>query len=273
MLSGAWTPPAPVERRAAPPFVANDAGPKFKSAASEFLRARKAETHFAAQLRKVARHIEDIVRAFNPNDPFDMQRLQTALRRYSATIEPWARSVAAKMITEVAARDKIAWRRVSAQMGKKLRQEIATAPTGQAMQQLLGEQVSLIASLPTEAAQRVHDLTLEAVTEGGRAKDIVGEIMRTGEVTRSRANLIARTETARTSAVLTQVRAQHVGSTHFEWLTAGDSDVRHDHKILNHKIFAWDDPPIADRRTGIKALPGSIWNCRCIAIPQIPSDD
>lgn len=244
-----------------------------KSPASEFIKARKAEISFAKQLRKVAKHVADMVSGFDPNDPISMVYLQDALRRYADILKPWATSVATRMITEVAARDKAAWAKVSAQMGRALKKEIETAPTGLAMRKLLDEQVVLITSLPLEAAQRVHEMTLKGITEGARAKEISAKIFETGQVTKSRSNLIARTEVARTASVLTQVRAEHIGSETFEWLTVGDSDVRHDHKILNHKIFRWDDPPVADQRTGAKSLPGAIYNCRCIAIPQIPSDD
>jgi SPP1 gp7 family putative phage head morphogenesis protein len=242
------------------------------SAKSEYLKARKVEALYGTQLRKIARHIGDLVKGFNPLSHTDMLILQSALRRYGLAIEPWARSTAWRMITEVAARDKLAWRRVSAQMGVALKQEIETAPTGQAMRQLLDDQVMLITSLPIEAAQRVHELALQGITEGSRGGDIVAEIMRTGEVTKSRAVTIARTETARTASVLTQVRAVHIGSTHYTWSTVGDSDVRPDHKALNGGVFAWNDPPIADTRTGARANPGCIYNCRCIALPIIPAD-
>ena len=244
---------------------------KPSSPASEFIRSRKAEIAFAAKLRKVARHIADLVREFEPDEFAGRVFLQEALRRYAIAIGPWANAVARRTIAEVAARDANSWRKVAAQLGIALRREIETAPTGQAMEKLLHEQVQLITSLPLEAAERVHELTTAGIVEGTRAKEISAKIMETGEVAKSRANLIARTEVARTASVLTQVRAEHVGSTHYEWLTAGDSDVRPDHKILNGRVCAWNDPPIADQRTGARAHPGQIYNCRCIAIPIIPT--
>jgi SPP1 gp7 family putative phage head morphogenesis protein len=176
------------------------------------------------------------------------------------------------MIAEVNARDKRAWAAASRKIGEGLRREIDATPVGEVIRARLAEQVDLITSLPREAAERVHLLALERISNGERAASLADEIMRTGEVTRSRANLIARTETSRTATELTRARALSVGSTHYVWKTVGDSDVRPDHKKLNGRVFAWDDPPIADARSGARAHPGSIYNCRCWASPIIDDD-
>ena len=101
------------------------------------------------------------------------------------------------------------------------------------------------------------------------AAEVSKAIQRTGEVTKARADLISRTEVSRTAATLTQVRAEHVGSTHFIWVTSGDSDVRESHKKLNGKVFMWSDPPVCDP-PNYRALPGCIWNCRCYAHVILP---
>ena len=172
------------------------------------------------------------------------------------------------MVAEVAQRDERSWHRVADQMGNALRKEIAEAPIGDLMRARQAEQVKLITSLPLEAAERVQHMTREGIIKGWRADQIAAEIMKTGEVTKSRADLIARTEVGRTSTLLTQARAEHIGSTDFIWRTAGDSDVRASHKALNGKTFRWDSPPECD--PGHHALPGAIWNCRCYAEPVIP---
>lgn len=202
-----------------------------------------------------------------PTDEASTASLIDQLAKYGRLITPWAQSVATRMIGEVANKDRDAWRAHSAEMGRLLHEEIESAPTGAAMRQLLNEQTALITSLPTEAAERVRLLTLEGITNATRAEDVAREIMRTGDVTQSRALTIARTEVSRTATTLTQVRAQHVGSTHFTWRTAGDSDVRPSHRTLNRRVFAWNDPPECD--PGFRALPGCIFNCRCVAIPII----
>jgi len=238
------------------------------SVQSAFIRAQKIERRYTTQLRSVARQITGILRGFHIVDIPGAMALQALLNRYATTIEPWAEAVGRRMVTEVAARDERSWQQVSAQMGRALREEIATAPTGRVMREALADQVGLIKSLPIEAGQRVHDLTLKGITEGTRADVVAAEIQRTGEVTKARADLIARTETSRTATMLTKARAAHVGSVEFIWRTAGDSDVRATHKALNGRAFRWDDPPECD--PGHHALPGAIWNCRCYPEPIIP---
>lgn len=252
------------------PLALDRAGERQVNARSAFLRARKVETRYATMLRRIARHVGHIVQGFDAEDFAGLHRAKTALERYAEVLTPWAESVAQRMVTEIAARDEQAWRKASAEIGKGIAREIAEAPTGAVMRRLMAEQVTLIKSLPLEAAERVHKLAVEGLANGSRASELAAEIMRSGEVAKSRANLIARTETGRAQTTLTQARAQSVGSTHFRWVTAHDSDVRPSHKKLDGKIFRWDDPPECD--PGHHALPGAIWNCRCVAIPILPDE-
>ncbi|TXN34019.1 phage head morphogenesis protein [Methylobacterium sp. WL19] len=226
------------------------------------------ENSYGARLRKIARHIGDIVTGFDLSTPQGAVFIGSALRRYADMLDPWARSVGARMVAEVAAADKLGWRRLSTVMGRALHREIEEAPTGQAMRASMERQVTLIKSLPLDAAERVHRLTVEGISQGRRADEIARDIMATGEVTKSRATLIARTEVSRTATELTKARAEYVGSTEFIWRTAGDGDVRDSHKRLNGKVFRWDAPPECD--PGHHALPGGIWNCRCYPEAVIP---
>lgn len=244
----------------------------------DFKRSKAAERGYAKVLRKVAVHIQSIVDAFNPTpsspdepiDPSLTAQIETALNRYAQQLDDWSYAVADRMVKEVAARDESSWFDVSRKMGRALRKEIAEAPTGQVMRERLEAQTALITSIPREAAERVRKLTLEGIVQGTRPAQIAKEIMRSGEVAESRAMLIARTEVSRTATELTRARAEYIGSTHFIWRTAGDSDVRPSHKALNGKTFRWDDPPECD--PGHHALPGAIWNCRCYPEPILKGD-
>jgi SPP1 gp7 family putative phage head morphogenesis protein len=105
--------------------------------------------------------------------------------------------------------------------------------------------------------------------QGARAAEMAKMILRTGHVTKSRAQLIAVTETARASSVLLQARATHVGSTHYYWRTSEDIDVRPIHKKLNGQVFPWSDPPVSGSN-GERSHPGQIYRCRCWPEPIIP---
>lgn len=232
-----------------------------------FVQARKAERYYGAQLRKIARHIGELVNASVPGNMLEAGVLADRLRRYAELLKPWAESVASRMIADVGRRDREVWLARAGEMARGLRQELDQAPTGAVTRRLLSEQVGLITSLPTEAAARVHKLTLEGLTNSTRAAQVAEEIMRTGHVTRSRANLIARTEVGRTAQTLTQARAEHLGSTGYIWRTSHDADVRPSHRAMEGRFVAWAEPPVLD---GLKGHAGALPNCRCYCEPVLP---
>lgn len=235
-----------------------------------FLRARRAGKQYERQLRAVAKQVGLIVDGYAPGGVVRSQaQLNDALDRYSQILRPWSKEVSQRMIDQVAKYDEAAWSQLARSMGRELRKEIHSAPTGLVTQLLLDEQVELITSLPIHAGRRVHKLTLEALSTGERADVIAKEILRTGHVTESRAKLIARTEVARTASMLTQSRAEYVGSEGYIWRTVGDSDVRELHRHMEGKYVAWDDPPPMEPSLG-NYHAGQGPNCRCYPEPVIP---
>ena len=241
-----------------------------RQAKADFQRARRAERRYGAQLRQIAKIIGQFVRSMDPSTLEGVAMIRSALETYANTLKPWASSVAKAMIADVAARDRKEWRKLSNEIGSELQRKIDNTPMGSEVQALMDAQVHLITSMPRDAALRVHELAMKAQTDGSRAKALVAEIMRTGEVTRSRAELIARTEVGRASTVMTQVRATAIGSTGYIWRTVGDSDVRPSHRKMNGKFVRWDRPPTLDKLTGHA---GALPNCRCYCEPVIPDPD
>ena len=233
------------------------------------MKVSRAERMYAASLTKVAEQVGHIINGFPAGDMSAVPTLSQILRRYAEALIPWAEATASRMLAEVNQQDIAAWRRMSESMGAELQREILTAPTGEAMRQLMNEQVSLITSIPIEAAQRVHDLTIKAMENSGRASSLIEEIMRSGEVAASRARTIARTETTRAASNLTQARAKHVGSPGYIWRTAKDGDVRKSHRKMAGQFVPWDQPPTLDGLTGHA---GCLPNCRCYPEAVIPED-
>lgn len=231
------------------------------------VRTSRAERQYQASLSQVARQVGSIINGFPPGDPTVEPAISNMLNRYADLLNDWAVSTASKMLVEVNQQDRKAWATLTEQMSQALRQEIRNAPTGQVMQGLLAEQVTLIKSIPLDAAKRVHELTLQGIEDGTRASEIAKEIQRSGEVSESKAKVIARTEVSRTASTLTEARARSVGSEGYIWRTSGDSDVRHSHAEMNGKFVRWDTPPTLDKMTGHA---GCFPNCRCYPEPVIP---
>lgn len=202
----------------------------------------------------------------------NMLDLLATLDGYASILEPWAASVAGAMLADVRRRDERMWRRQGLAIGRALRQEISSTPQGELYRELMEENVDLITSLPRRAGQRVHQLTEQALVSGRRAESISKEILETGKVTRSRARLIARTEVARSAAMLVQARAQRAGSTGYIWRTSRDADVRDTHKAMEGRFVRWDSPPKTDPSLDPYHA-GCGPNCRCYAEPVFPEFD
>lgn len=241
----------------------------FRREQQKFQHAKRAEAAYARQLKAVANQIDHIIRGFMRLDGEPMQaEMDRALRDYSKILNSWSKNVAAVMLHDIRRRDQNMWKQFSNRLGKNLEFEMEHSSIGELMRQRLDDQIALITSMPIEAAQRVHDLTSKALQEGKRASVVAAEILQTGDVTKSRAMLIARTEVARTASELTMTRAKSVGITHYIWRTSGDSDVRHSHKLMNGKVIAFDEPPEVE--PGKRYHAGQFPNCRCYPEPIIP---
>jgi SPP1 gp7 family putative phage head morphogenesis protein len=135
------------------------------------------------------------------------------------------------------------------------------------VERFVEENRRLIRSLAEDQAAEVARIIRADVPERRRAESIAREIEGRFGVSRSRAALIARTETAKLKSQLDRENQQRVGITHYFWHSTGDERVRPMHEELDGTRHAWDDPPIAETN-GERHHPGEFPNCRCVAIPD-----
>jgi SPP1 gp7 family putative phage head morphogenesis protein len=245
--------------------------------AAHFEKVRRAENQYGVALRRIARHVGELVRQMTSGVSQGelttaTAELESVMRRYAEILRPWARRASARMIAEVARRDERAWFASAEKIGAELRDQVRAASLGEAVRRLQAEQVELITSLPLEAATRVQALSREFVTGGRRFAELSDMIAVSGSVARSRADVIARTEVGKAAAVITRARAAAVGSEGYIWRTARDPFVRREHKHLEGTFHRWDDPPVAEAG-GQRHHPGEFPNCRCYAEPVIPDTE
>ena len=253
-----------------------------KTIKGKFNPSPTAEREFMRALKKVARVSGHIVESHvNGVSLRDQAQMQKALKDYSNLIEPWAQRQVLKLLEQVQKSNKRAYQQKTKTIGMVLR-NVGDDEVGERARLLMMEQVGLIKSIPIEAGARAQELALKAAFEGTRARpdqttidQIKKELDVSTEVAISRAELIARTETARANASINQARATAVGSNQYRWHNSGDEAVRHSHKFLKGKrlqgmIFSWDNPPTLD--DGMTGHPGSFPNCRCFAEPMFPDE-
>lgn len=219
----------------------------------------RASQQYEGQLRKVGRIVGRI--ALLQKNPQDLAQL---LRAYAEALVPWAQRTAWQMLLGIDAASYRTWRSLSKEIATHLRREAESAPIKPRLMELLADQVEGIKSIPQRAAERVEKLTLQAVIEGRRSKDIEDEIARTGDVSTSHATMLARTGVSASSTALIQARSEWAGSTHYIWRTSLDGTVRPSHRKMEGMIVSWQDPPTLDGWTG---PPGTAANCRCWPAP------
>jgi SPP1 gp7 family putative phage head morphogenesis protein len=234
----------------------------------------RAERAFNRQLLQIANHVGQMIGSFEAGNIELLPTITQLLRAYADALRPWATQTVTKMLGDVNARDLDSWRSLGTLISQQLRHDITHTPVGEAMRALLHEQVGLITSIPIEAGERLHELTLRGLENSSRAAEFIKDIQRSGQVTKSRATLIARTEIARTASVLTQVRAESAGLEYYVWETSKDGAVRPGHREMQGQVCRWDDPPSVDEGNGrfIRHHPGRIWNCRCYPRPVLPEE-
>lgn len=118
-----------------------------------------------------------------------------------------------------------------------------------------------------DVRRRVEQVISDPVTSGMSVEEIRKALQEQVGYSRSRAELTARDQTLKLYGRIQEERQTAAGFTHYVWTTSLDERVREDHAALDGKVFAWDDPPIVDRRTGRRAHPGFDYQCRCSAVP------
>ena len=99
--------------------------------------------------------------------------------------------------------------------------------------------------------------------DGAGIQEIESYIDKEFAVGQRKAEFLARNETTILQSSYATYMLAKEGFTHFKWVSKQDNRVRPLHRELNGHIFAFDDPPIIDERTGLKGLPGQTYNCRC----------
>lgn len=145
---------------------------------------------------------------------------------------------------------------------------------GQAIDRWIAYNILKIKSLPTETLGEMRKIILESYVKGRSVRDIQREIQEEYNVSKRKAQLLARDQVATLNAQITKMQQQDAGCTKYRWSSSKDSRVRECHRELDGKVFSWDDPPemwyetkSGRVYTGRRCHPGEDYCCRCVAIP------
>lgn len=142
---------------------------------------------------------------------------------------------------------------------------------GKLQQEFIHNNTELI-RLEERARAEVRGVIEGPLRQGVSVEEVRKKIEERLGVVRSRAELIARDQTLKLYGQIQQARQTAAGIEEYTWSTSEDERVRAAHEHLEGTTQRWDDPPVVDPKTGRKAHPGGDFQCRCAAIPILPSE-
>jgi SPP1 gp7 family putative phage head morphogenesis protein len=246
----------------------------------QFGPGRRLEKEYEAGIRRV---VERVLVPKEPGQTYAQWIAELVRRTEEADVQDAANTLAWRMVHWTSARNAKTWREAAerSQQSRKLyrllQREMA-GPTGSRVSRLVRENASLIRSLPLDVAERLNGEVLRAAQAGARPGTIAKMAkQRFPQLLRSRVQLIARTETAKTSTALTEARCLDLNLEWYEWLTSKDVRVRPSHLKMDGVLVNWSDPPSPETLVGEKSVghynSGSIWNCRCTQAPLLTFSD
>ena len=129
-----------------------------------------------------------------------------------------------------------------------------------------------IKKLTIDSTTRLREKVQEQVSQGYRASSLLDVIHAQKGVSDRHALFIAKQEISLLTSTYRDARYKEAGINKYIWASTHDNRVRHDHKILDGKVFNFNRPPVTNQATGARNNPGYDFGCRCRAVPILPDD-
>jgi SPP1 gp7 family putative phage head morphogenesis protein len=132
--------------------------------------------------------------------------------------------------------------------------------------------VALIRTIDSRYFADVQRVITQGITEGRLTSDVMSDLMERFDVSKGRAELIARDQIGKLNGQITQNRQANLGITRYVWSASRDGRVRPLHDELDGTVQEWANPPIC-MDNGERGHPGEAIQCRCVPIAVLPGDD
>lgn len=237
---------------------------------------KKIEDEYLSALRSLAKKIVKGLHGIT--EPEDIKRALFAMTVYKPFVD-FAQKAALTMVTGLFSDNAKTWRQAAragmrgAEIYEKLKSEM-DGPIGDFFRLKVEENAKLITKLPENISREITRIVADRTIEGLRPDDIAAEIVeRVPEISRARADLIARTEVGKTNTAITEARSRDIGVYWYVWRTMEDSRVRDSHAHMEGVLVNFNDPPSPEALIGRKSVgrynAGEIYNCRCYPEPIV----
>lgn len=253
--------------------------PKNKTAKDLWKPKRRIELMYLRMLKVIGRELK--MRIANLNTPSEILK---EIKKFTKSKEfnKYAEASAMKIVTHLFTDAGHTWRQAAHENGKgaimyKALEKELKGSIGGALNSQIKRNAAIIKTLPLDISEQVTKHVMTESLKGKRASDIADEIKQWfPHTTTAKANLIARTETSKTSSALTQSRAESIGLKWYVWQTSTDQRTRKSHLNMQGVLVNYDNPPSPEKLVHEKDVgtynAGNIYNCRCYSSVVINID-
>ena len=232
---------------------------------------RRIEVTYKRSLRQIVKKMNSLLIGLSTTS--DIVR---TLKKFADTPEfqKYAERSAMKMVTSLFSDAGKTWRQAAKENSrgnviyKALKNEM-NGPVGVVVNEQIQRNAELIKSMPLDIAQSITDYASKQAFEGRRSEDIAKDLLKEfPEISEKKANLIARTEVAKTNTELIKARCELTGNKFYIWKARKDQRVRNSHDHMDDVIVFWDEPPNPEKLSDEKDYgnyyhAGCFPNCRC----------
>src|SRR5246127_4742833 len=240
---------------------------------------RRQEAVIARMEREVQREVRKLFTAFAADSADEAYAedasiasqariLANALRkkwnRVFADIAPkWAEDMTTRTDRSSAQTLGVSLKEMSGQF--TLKTDVLTGELREVLSATVTENVALIKRVPEKYLNNVEGAVMRSIQTGQGLADLVPHLHTYDVQVRNWAKNVALDQTRKCYNGINKGRMEALGVQEYEWLHSGGSNhPREYHRDeLDGKIFRFDDPPIIDKRTGERGIPGQLPYCRC----------
>lgn len=136
------------------------------------------------------------------------------------------------------------------------------------------EAANLIKLIPQKYLGDVQGAVMRSITTGNGLADLVPFLNEKYDQNIRHARNVAMDQTRKAYTSINRERMAAVGVKRFKWLHIGGSQhPREDHVAMSGQVYSLDDPPVIDKRTGERGLPGQAIFCRCVMRPIVSFEE
>lgn len=217
-------------------------------------RLRGAELTYRKLLRGMLAEVQaEILRYLEPK----LARLDAVPQRFTFAIKPEQLDTVFGRVEKENGRETLKLIGIKPPVPKKLRDAFRKT------------NVNLVKSIAEDQLDELTKVLDEGFKKGSDQHTMRAAIKERFDVSRSRADLIARDQILKLNADMTEARQTAAGITEYTWSSSSDERVRPMHAELDGTRQSWDDPPVTND-DGEANHPGQDYQCRCVAIPILP---